>query len=418
MDQDLIVGGAIAIDQNEIIDVGSEKELLKRYPHAETINHPNHVLMPGLINSHTHLDMGGHINYPLDPVRNMGINPQFIDWLLTCLQYKCDASSEVLREAVSQGIDDCIESGTTTIGDMGNFEGIFQCLEQKGLRAVIFPELLSFDSEVAFEIYETAMAIVEKYLDEDSDLISVGVGPYSPYTLSRNILKIMSGYCQSAGLPLAMHVSQSFSEVEFFYNSTGDIATHLFPNIGWGDNLPPAFHKTPIEYLKEIEFLTAKPILIGCVQATPKELDCIKKTGTKIIWTPRTNHYLNLGDFPLGKILDRDISISIATDGLSSNNSLSLWDEMRFAKKQADNFGVTLDGKKILEMVTMNAAHNLSLSEEVGSLSIGKKADYIVIKVNDKLNENNIHDELINQTKNYLVQKVVVSGETLKDFSA
>jgi len=414
MEGDPIVGGAMAIEGSEIIDIGKESDLLARYPGAQREDYINHVLMPGLINAHTHLDMSHHKNYPFDPVRTLGADTPFVDWLISSIDYKKRTSPERMREAVEEGLDACIESGTTCVGDMGSFEGIFHSLEQKGVRAVIFPEVLSYDSAVAKDLYEMAMAIVDKYSDFDSDLVSVGVAPYSPYTVSRNILKIMAKYVQGANIPLMMHVAESFSEMEFFYNSTGDIATKLFPVIGWGEDLPPAFRKTPVEYLDEVGFLAASPILACCVQMTPGDIDRLVKNKVKMVWCPRSNYYLKQGLAPLKQLKAKNVLLSLGTDGLASTNTLSLWDELRFAMEVSGGQGGRFSAEELLKMVTIQAARVLNLEAEVGSLSVGKKADYILVDASTCPENENIFSHLIQNTKSYHIHQVVVNGEVLK----
>lgn len=409
------MAGAIAVENGEIVDVGAEKDLRARYKNALREDYPGQVLLPGLINAHTHLDMTLHKDYPFDPVRSMTIDVNFVDWVMATIAHKKQTPQENLQNAVNQGLEACIEAGTTCVGDMGSYEGIFQCLEQVGIRAVIFPEVLSYDSFMAKDLYENALAIVEKYADFESERISVGIGPYSPYTLSRNILKIMAQYCKSSGLPLMMHTAESFSEMEFFYNSSGDIATLLFPNIGWGDNLPPAFGKTPIAYLDEINFFDCQPILVGCVQATREDLDRIAKKGAKIVWCPRSYDYLKVGLPPFRDILDKKIPLALGTDGISSTNTLSLWDELRFAYEMMTGGNVSVTAQDLFKMVTLHAARVLGLQDSIGSLAIGKKADYIVVDLDKKgKNESDIYLNLLSHTKTYHVRKVVVEGQTLK----
>lgn len=412
-----LMGGAIAIENGEIIDVGKEEDLLARYPNAERSDFPEHVLMPGLINSHIHLDMTHHRNFPADPVRSIAIEPNFVNWLLSCIDYKKKSSPEKIRASVEEGMDHCIESGTTCIADMGAFDGISQSLEEKGLRAVIFPEMISYDSLIAKDLYETALAIIEKYLDQNSDLIHVGVAPYSPYTLSRNILKIMAQYSRASSLPLTIHVAESFSEMEFFYNSSGDIATKLFPNIGWGEDLPPAFRKTPIEYLDEISFLESKPLLAGCVQVTKTDIERIAKNKASIVWTPRSLNYLKQGDFPLKNIKDQNVKLSLGTNGLASTNTLSLWDELRAALSFSKTKNKVYSAKELLEMATINAAEALGLQEETGSLEQGKRADYIIVSLDEFPKDGDLYTYLIEKTKTYHVQKVVVDGRILKSLN-
>lgn len=412
MDGDVIPNGGMVIEKGEIVAVGEKRALQAQYPQAQSEHFETHALFPGLINCHTHLDLTAHKNYSGDPVRSLASEVHFSDWLLSTIDFKKNSSPETLRSAVEQGLEECIEAGTTSVADMGSFDGIIQTVEDKGMRAVLFPEVLSYSSAAAQNLYETAMALVEKYQETESDLITVGMGPYSPYTLSRNILKILAQYCRASGIPLMMHAAQSFAEMEFFYNSTGELADKLFPNIGWGDNLPPAFHKTPIEYLQEIGFLETQPLLVGCVNATQSDIERLAKAQAKVVWCPRSNHYLKLGRFPLVDYLEKGVTVVLGTEGLSSNNSYSLWDELRFASELSHSQGIT--AKALLEMVTTQAAFALGLEKEVGSLSVGKRADYVAIDLSHMQFSEDIYSELLRSTHAYHVHKVVVNGKTLK----
>ena len=403
-----LLSGAMAVDQGEIIDVGLEQDLINRYPDTPIAEYPTQIIMPGLINAHTHLDMTFHQEHALDPVRNPNQDVNFVDWLISCIDYKRKQSHERLRDAVKEGISQSIEAGTTCVGDMGSYEGVYQCLNEAGLRGVVFPEVMSFDSRIAQDLFEAAMSIVERYMDSDSDLITVGLAPYSPFTLSRNLLKIMAQYCWSSNIPLMMHTAESFSEMEFFFDSTGDIATKLFPNVGWGEDLPPAFRKSPIAYLDEIEFLGAKPILAGCVQVSSNDMERMSAKGAQVVWCPRSNNYLKLGQAPVVKMSQAGIPIALATDGLSSNNSLSLWDEMRFAKGMVPG----LSAENLLKMVTLEAAKILGVSEQVGSLKIGKRSDYLIVNIDT--DTDHVYEALIDGGHDYRVQRVVVNGRALK----
>lgn len=415
MSSDVIVDGAIAIENGEIIDVGREEDLLRRYPDAVHQDLPHHAILPGLINCHAHLDMSLYKNYAEDPVRRHGVRVNYVDWLLGILNYKKTAGMAHLRQAVEQGIDECIQSGTTCVAEMGNYEGIFSLLEQKNLRAVVFPEVMSFDSDYSKDLFESALAIVEKYQDEDSELVTVGMGPYAPYLLSRNILRIMSQYCRSSHLPLMIHVSGSFSEMEFFNDSTGDIATRLFPNVGW-DDLPPAHHKTPIQYLHQIGFLECQPILVSCIQTTESDLDLIAQSGAKIVVTARSGHNMQQGQPDMAKILDKRIVTALGTDGLASVESLSLWDEMR-AFVELNSSAVALTGQQVLSMVTTHAALTLGLDESVGSLEKGKYADLIVVDVEALDRNGDLLMNLIRHVRDYHVHMVMVRGEVIKSIN-
>lgn len=407
-----IAGGAVVLEGDTILDVGTRADMVKRYPHTDHLDFPQHFILPGLINCHTHLEVSNYQNYPGDPVRKMGggiIN--YVDWLLDLFRYKRKATPSLYHDAVMSGMAACLHAGTTCVADMGNYEGVFTMLEQRNMRGVIFPEVVNIDSQMSKNLFETAMAVVEKYQDMKSDLVRVGMGPYSPYTLSRNVLRILAQYCRSSQLPLMIHAAATFQEMEFFHNSTGDIAAKLFPNMGW-DDLPPAHHRTPIQHLLQIGFLDCQPLLVGCTQTTEDDLDVIAKSGSKIVITARASQYLQQGFPDLKKILERKILTVLGTDGLPSVDSLSLWDEMRFFFETYRS-KISLTGQQILSMVTSQAALALGLQNEVGILAKGKKADLLAVDATTVSEQGDLLLNLIQQTQDQHISLVMVNGRVM-----
>lgn len=409
-----IVDGAVAVENGEIIDVGQEEDLLKRYTGATCEDYPNHVIMPGLINCHTHLDMSFFKDFPGDPVRAPESQVNYVDWLLANIAYKKNVTPEEQKEAISWALDECIQSGTTCVGDMSSYEGIFYLLEQKGIRAVLFPEVLSIDNAVTKDLFEAAMAVIERYMDYDSDLISVGVGPYSTYTLSRNLLRIMSQFSRSAEIPLMIHAADSFSEMEFFHDSTGDIASKLFPNIGW-DELPPEHRKTPLKHLFNIGFLEAQPIIVGCTQATESDLDQLALTGSKVIITPRSHDNLQQGKAPYHRLKSKRIHTALGTDGIPSVQNLSLWDEMRAFVDMNRDQGIT--GQEVLELCTTKAAGILGLQDEVGHIKKGMRADLILVELDGISTQGDLMLNMIENVNNYHIKSVMINGTNVKTMS-
>lgn len=409
-----ITDGAIVVDHGEILDVGKKADMIARYPNSLVEEHPQHILLPGLVNAHTHLEMTQHKNFPFDPVRSMALDVSFVDWLLSYIDYKKNTTPQQKREAIKLGVEALIESGTTCAADMGSFEGMFQVLEEAGLRSVIFPEMMFYDNYAAQDLFETAMALIEKYMDYESDLISVGVGPYSAYLLSRNILRIMSQYGKMSSLPVKIHAAESFEEMEFFYNATGDMATRLFPNLGWAQNLPPAFGKTPIRYLDDIGFLEAAPLIVGCNHATDDDISRLAHNHAKVVWCPRSDNFLKKPAPPISKLMEKQITIALGTEGISSVNNLSMWDELRMAKEISRAQKWNLNSRELLEMATLKGAASLGLDSEIGSLTKGKRADYILISAKNLKKGADVHDFLIDNTKTFDVEKVVINGRTVK----
>lgn len=413
MDGEPIVDGCVAIEGDEIIDVGQEKDILSRYTGAIHEDYPHHVIMPGLINCHTHLDLSLYQDFPDDPVRHPGVQVDFVKWLMGCINYKKSIAPSQQLLAVEWGADECLQSGTTCVADMSTYQGVFSVLQQKNLRGVVFPEVLSINNEVAKDLFESALAVIEKYMDSDADIVNVGAGPHSPYTLSRNLLRIMSQYSRTSQIPLMIHAAESFSEMEFFNNSTGDIAEKLFPNIGW-DELPPEHRRTPIQHLSQIGFLDASPLLVGCTQVTPTDLDHIAQSGSKVVITPRSHMNLQQGIAPYKEMTERHILTTLGTDGIPSVENLSLWEEMRaFIAQHSD--ATHLTGHDVLSMVTCHAAKALDMDDEIGTITKGKKADMILIDIsNIPQSEDDLLMNLIKGVCNYHIKSVMVGGRNAK----
>jgi len=203
--------------------------------------------------------------------------------------------------------------------------------------------------------------------------------------------------------------------MEFFHNSSGDIASKLFPNIGW-DELPPEHQKTPIQHLSFIGFLEASPILVGCAQVTDTDLDHIAKSGSKVVMTCRSHENLQQGIAPYRRLKERKIITALGTDGIPSVENLSLWDEMRtFVQHHSDANALT--GHEVLSMVTTAAAQALGLQEEIGSIEKGKKADLILVDLTSVPTEGDLAMNLIKNVNNYAIKSVMVGGKNVKSMS-
>lgn len=410
MEGEAIENGAIVTELGKIVAVGKADELKKNYSNAEISENPNLLLMPGLINSHTHLDLTGSFNFGKDEsATNV---PDYIDWLLTILNHRNKSQIKNTIIAIQGAVKLLIDSGTTTVGDMTCFEGMFNIAEEMGIRAVIFPEIYAGAGEAAQNRFETAMALVDKYTDRASDLVKVGLGPFAPYLLSRNLLSIISQHAKTLGVPLQIHAAESFTEMEFFYDSRGSIATNLFPAIGWTDELPPPHHKTPVQYLSEIGFLDASPAIVGGLHLGIRDFTSVARNMCRSIYCPRTNHFLGHGNFPFGKLREHGIPIGIGTDTLNGANGFNLWDEMRFT--QATAITPMPTSRELLQMATIGGARVLSLEHVTGSLVVGKDADYILIDMPETPTSNLVYDSVIRNTRANNVRRVVVAGEILK----
>ena len=405
----VVENGAIAVELGKIAAFGKLAELEEKYPGVDVKSYPDEILMPGLVNAHCHLDL---VDFQEQSISESEA-PQydFIEQIISSIEYKHDTEPQKVIAGIQKGINRLIETGTTCVGDMTNFEGSFHLLHENGLRAVVFPEILAGRTEAAQAKFEVALALVDKYTDASHDRIRVGLGPYAPYLLSRNLLKIISQHAKEAGIQIQIHAAESFAEMEFFFDSQGPIATELFPTLGWQE-LPPAQHKTPIQYLAEIGFLEAPATIIGGLHLSANDFPLLRRQLTRIIYCPTTNDIMKHGNFPYGKLREFGIPIGFGTDYWGTRKGWSLWDEMRLATASGSSPLPT--AREALQMATIGGARCLGLDHLTGTLEEGKKADYILVHAPDFESDDDCYARLVAQTDPQHVKRVVVSGHILK----
>jgi aminodeoxyfutalosine deaminase len=412
----VIKEGALAVELGRIHAFGILEELKARFPDAEVKSFPDALLMPGLIDAHSHLDLVAFYNpLGISPGEAAAEEPaEFIQALVDSIEFKHEAKPEALIEGISRGITRLIETGVTCVGDMTHFEGTFKLLRDAGLRAVVFPEVLAGRGEAAQQKFEIALALLEKYSDVTHDRVRVGLGPYAPYLLSRNLLKIISQHAKDASIPLVIHAAESFAEMEFFFDSQGPIATEVFPSLGWQE-LPPAQRKTPIAYLAEIGFFEAPTTVVGGLHLAAGDFPLLARHLVKAIWCPTANRLLKHGTFPYGKFCEYGIPMGLGTESWMGGLGFNLWDEMREATQQG---AVPLPTpREAMQMATIGGARALGLDHLIGTLEEGKKADFIVVHMpqwQPAEGEDILFARLVNDTLPQHIRHVAVGGQILK----
>lgn len=403
IDQDFIPEGAVAVDEDKIVAVGPAADLKTKYPDASVRHFDNHVLMPGLVNAHAHLDL----------TYFLGDDTGFIPWLTSMLKYQRETEMQQLIPAIQRGLSHVIGSGTTCVGDFSGCEATFQLAKEMGVRTVIFPSIAGGLGVQAQDRFESALALVEKYLDEDEPTIHTGLGPFAPYLLSRHLLRVTSQHAKEMGVPLMIHVTESFPEMEFFFDSQGPIGTELFPSLGWGNELPPAFRKTPIQYLNDIGFLDAQPTIIGGIHLGARDFALLARHMCRVVYCPRANKVFSHGKFPWTKLHDNGIPVALGTEATHKPPDFNLWQEMKTVLEE-EQMSDKPSAKDLMHMATMGGARALGLEHRVGSLTPGKLADMIVVDAPEMADPHFLQDALIRQTSPLHVRLVMVNGQILK----
>ena len=351
---------AIAFDTH-IREVDSPEALIGRYPQAEVIRaKPYTVLYPGFINTHVHLEFSANktsLKYG-----------SFMPWLDSVIEHRDDLMKECDNEMMRRECEQMLRSGITTFGAISSFGTELQICEEIPQRVVFFNELIGSNAQYADMLYGDFLERVEASRScEPSARITPAVAIHSPYSVHPVILQRAVTLAKQHKMPLSTHFLESEAEREWLEHSSGAFKAFFekFFNTS-----------TPVTNIEEFlhAFDTYPTHFVHCVQATDEELAYLAKQGHTIAHCPRSNRYLGCGRLAIEKL---DLPFSIATDGLSSNDSLNIFDELRAALMLHNDLEIQQLSLDLLRRVTSDAAKALGLNG--GSLHVGKDADFTLV---------------------------------------
>jgi len=370
--------GAVAVDGSFIRAVGPSAEIVSKFPEAERRDLGNAALIPGLINAHTHLEL---TNFgPFKKKRGLFFKESsFVSWLIRLgirrrIKAKLLGSRPFIR-AYRKGLEMLRASGTTCFGDITSLPEAPALVDDKGLRAVLYFEAIGFNPSGAEQKASEMDEVLERAeTKKQSKLVTLGLSPHSPYTVSSRLFVLLSQLAERKGLPLSVHMAESSQEVKYVMESSGEFVKRLYPLIGWNKFVPAPTNMSPARYLNSLGVLKKGALAIHAVHVDDTDIAIMKKTGTGVAHCPRSNYFLKVGTAPVNRFMESGIPVGLGTDSLASNATLSLWDEMRFARDT-----LPLEPSILLTMATLGGAKALGLDRNIGSLETGKEADMIAV---------------------------------------
>jgi cytosine/adenosine deaminase-related metal-dependent hydrolase len=389
--------GAVVIEGDRIIAVGEWKEIAREFP-AEVWEFPDGVLMPGLVNPHTHLE---NTNFAETIKRPQTFNK----WLLQMVRLVRSQTFEDALQASVRGIEQLTKFGVTCIGEFSRFGASFQALKNSKLRAVVFKEFICLRDEDA----ERQLGELARWLEDAkglmNSLLNIGLGPHAPYTVTPTAFRRVVGLAQRENCRICVHAAESPSERKLVEQRKGIWRWWL------GSVLRDApLGLSPIRYLDWLGVLQPETLLVHCVQVDDADIALLAERKVWVAHCPRSNANLTVGLMPLGKMLSAGVKVCLATDGLASVDSLSPLDEIRFAIKVArehPKLYPALPPSRWLRMVTLDAAASLGLDRFVGSLDAGKQADIAIFRFNASID--NPYDAMLSEGRE--ATATMVAGE-------
>ncbi len=375
-----IADGAIAVDGQQIISVGTRSELLPLFKEATTLDLGESAIIPGLVNAHSHLELTAMRGFLEGEAAN------FFAWLRKLTRARLDRMTvDDLRVSASWGACEAARAGVTCVADASD-AGLqsINALRDVGLRGIVFQESFGPDPRLAQENFEKLTAKVAVLRERETSLVNVGVSPHAPYTVCSQQLQMISRFALDEKLPLMMHAAETKMEVSFLREGRGPFAEGLRSRgIEW-----QAPGVSTIQYLHEVGLLETRPLLAHCIQVDEADLEAIKQTETRVVHCPKSNAKLGHGVAPFAKMVEKGIKVGLGSDSVASNNTCDLLEEARFALLLARSniaFGgdviCDLNCDDILHAATLGGAQSLGLDGKVGGLTEGLQADFAVVSL-------------------------------------
>jgi len=344
---------ALVVDDGRITALLPDSEARARYAPALRVDRPDHVLIPGLINTHTHAAMtlfrGLADDIPLDEWLGKHIWPAETRW----------AGPEFVRDGTELAILEMIRGGTTCFQDMYFFPDIVaQAAVERQMRAVvgmIMIEAPTIWAKTTEEYFSKGLAVHDQFLG--NPLVATTFAPHAPYTVGDKVLEQMRVLADQLDTPIHMHVHETAAEVRAAIDKHG---------------------RRPLQRLSELGLVSPLLMAVHMTQLTEVEIELIADRGVNVIHCPESNLKLASGICPIAKLHNAGVNVSLGTDGAGSNNDLDMFGEMRTAALLAKGFSedaTVISAADTLAMATINGARALGMEDKIGSLTSGKAAD-------------------------------------------
>jgi 5-methylthioadenosine/S-adenosylhomocysteine deaminase len=389
----VLENAGVAIKGGRIVAIDTAATIDRNYAAREVVNAAGKVVIPGLINGHTHV--------PMVLFRGLADDLDLQEWLTKYI-FPAEAKNvteEFVRAGTRLGLAEMIRGGTTTYCDMYYFEdAIADETFKAGMRGVLGETVIDFPV-ADNKTNEQAMAYVEEFVKhwQGNPLIVAAIAPHAPYTVSEDHLKAVRAFSDRTGAPIVIHISETKREVDDSIKARG---------------------ASPIDYLNRIGFLNNRVIAAHVVWPSEEELGLLKSLGVGIVHNPQSNMKLASGVAPVPQMLKENLPVGLGTDGAASNNDLSMWEEMDTAAKLHKLISrdpKVVSAEEAFDMATLRGARALHLDKEIGSLEKGKRADLVIVDMDDlnQMPSYNIYSDLVYATKAADVRTVIIEGRVI-----
>lgn len=394
-DQDFHVylDGILAIKESQIVYVGPENQEILKQAH-QIIDYQGAWIMPGLVNCHTHSAMTG--------LRGIRDDSNLHEWLEDYIwPAEAEFTPEMTTKAVKEALTEMLRSGTTTFNDMYNPNGVdiaevYEAVKASKMRCYFSPTLFSSDTETTDETIARTRAVIETIKGYRDSNFKVMVAPHSPYSCSRELLEASLNLAKEENIPIHIHVAETQEESGIILKRYG---------------------KRPIAFLDELGYLDHQAVFAHGVELNEAEIERLADSQVAIAHNPISNLKLASGIAPVVQLQKAGVPVGIATDSVASNNNLDMFEEGRTAallQKMKSGDASQFPIETALKALTIEGAKVLGMEDEIGSLEVGKQADFLVIQPQGKIHlqpQENMLSHLVYAVKSSDVDDVYIAGE-------
>jgi len=382
-----IESGAVAVEGSRIAAVGSQPDLSARFPDARVEQFGEAVILPGLVNTHTHLELTALRGY----LENE--ESDFFAWLRKLTLARLERMTpDDIRVSATWGACEAVRAGITCVYDASDSALMSMwALKDVGLRGVVFQESFGPDPRLVQENFEKLTTKIGELREVEDELVRVGVSPHAPYTVCGPQLELIADLARSEKLPLMMHAAESEAEDLFLREGCGIFAEGLAKrSIEW-----TAPRSSTIQYLKTLGVLDVRPLLAHCIRVDDADIETLALSGAKVAHCPKSNAKLGHGYAPFARFLESGITVGFGSDSVASNNTCDLLEEARFALllSRATHAGVTISASRALEVATFG-----------GQLKEGAQADLVALSLTG-----------VHQTPNYDPAATLIFSSSARD---
>ncbi len=354
----------------------------------KVIDGTDKLVIPGLINCHTHSYMSF--------MRNVADDLSFMDWLFGTIDpIEQQMTDEDTYWGAKLAIIEMMKSGTTCFNDMQmNIHQTTRAVKESGMRAVICRGLVGSGNDEAGQM-RLRQAYEERDAAKDCDRLTFRLGPHAPYTCDDEFLKIVAAEAKKENMGIHIHLSESESEISQIQEKYGC---------------------TPIALAERCGIFDVPAIAAHCVQVTDEDIDILKRKNVSVVTNPASNMKLGNGFAPVAKMLEKGVNVCLGTDGAASNNCLNMFHELSLLTLIHKGVGKTpqcVSAKEGFRIATINGAKALGLEKEIGSIEVGKKADLAVLDLNTPslTPRNNLLAGLSYSANGSEVDTVIINGQ-------